>query len=144
MGYGRHGYYPHMLPPEVEVWDRYLDEHKDEYVKFEYDVHVGKPPPREVIEKYPLQVQAAILASYLFRIDAVGYLRAGGIEIIEVKEFASTTAIGQVLLYNYLYKRDFKPRQIIKMRIVTNRTTQDIVEFCKVNNIAITVLERIV
>ena len=144
MGYGRYGKYPHMLPGEVDIWDRYLDHHLDEYKSFEYDVHVGTPPPPEVLAKYPISIQGAILATYLYRIDVVATRKNNEIEIIEVKEFAGTTALGQVLLYDYLYRRDFKPAQRVRRRIVTDRTTKDLIEVAKYYSVEVSVVEEII
>jgi len=117
-----------MIGIEVDIWDRFLDEHKDEYDRFDYDVHVGKPP--KGIEKYPPEIRLAVLATHLFRIDVVGW--QGEVPtIFEVKEYASCTAIGQVLTYAYLFVRDKKPKAIPKLAIVTDYCEEDIKEVAK-------------
>ena len=64
-----------------------------------------------------------ILSKY--RIDVVAY-RSSSIEIIEVKPEASTVAIGQVVTYVELYKRDFSPRPPVRGVIITDHELPDI------------------
>ncbi len=124
--------YPHMFPGDIAIWERFLEKHAEEYTGFSYDIKVGKGAklPSSTPEEYARM--ADILSKY--RIDVVGF-KPGLIEIIEVKPEASTVAIGQVMSYVELYKRDFKPTLPVIGAIVTDRFIPDINYLTKLNNI---------
>lgn len=115
--------YPHMFPEDIAIWERFLEDFASTYKGFDYDVKVGTgiPPHRYITPNYNHMTD--ILSKY--RIDAVGY-KDSLIEIIEVKPMASTTAIGQVVTYLELYKRDFNPSLPVKGVIVTDWYIEDI------------------
>lgn len=132
--FGKYGRYPHMIGYEVVLWDRFLDKYRTEYDKFQYDVHVGKPP--EEIAKYPPNIRAAIEAVSLFRIDSVGY-RPDGITLFEVKEYAAVSALGQLLCYQFFYARDKLPARPLHMAVVSDRIGEDMQEVFKKYNVSI-------
>ncbi len=114
--------YPHMFPLDIEIWERFLSHYSDDYSGFSYDVKVGTGVPvREGTPENYARMQE-ILSKY--RIDAIG-TRSSGIDIIEVKPEAGTIAIGQVVTYTSLYRRDLSPTLPIRGVIVTNRELPD-------------------
>ena len=115
--------YPHMFVHDIAIWERFLDEHGKDFTGFSYDIKVGTGTtlPKKTPEEY--RRMADILSRY--RIDAVGF-KANQIEIIEVKPEASTVAIGQVITYVDLYRRDYNPTVTIVGAIVTDRHLPDI------------------
>jgi len=120
--------YPHMLPFEAELWDRFLAQVSPPFVKLEYDVHVGdypEPPP-----DLPEWLKNAYISVYRKRIDVVAH-RDDVIFVIEVKHRAGMSALGQVLAYKYLYIRDFKPQKPVAMRIVCEREEPNIKEIAQ-------------
>jgi len=46
--------YPHMLPNEIPIWERWLALYGKDFKNFRYDVHVGEgvDPGKDVPEKY--------------------------------------------------------------------------------------------
>ena len=114
--------YPHMFPLDIEIWERFLDKFSKDYLGFDYDIKVGTGAPVEpdTPDNYARMIET--LSKY--RIDAVGHL-PGRLEIIEVKPEASTVAIGQIVTYIELYKRDFSPALPIRGVIVTDRKVGD-------------------
>jgi hypothetical protein len=114
--------YPHMLPVEIELWDWFLATHPGLYEKYEYDVHVGKgveiPPdtPKNIAEMSKKLTQK--------RIDAVGY-KEGEIGIFEVKPYAGASALGQLLTYKALFIEERRPKEMIKLYVVTDRLSWD-------------------
>jgi hypothetical protein len=117
------GKYPHMFPHDINIWERFLDTYGSEYILFDYDIKVGTgvPPESGIAENYARMQD--ILSK--FRIDCVGILPSS-IDIIEVKPNASLSAIGQLLSYVELYKRDFLPSSPVRGVIVTDRELPDI------------------
>lgn len=117
--------YPHMFPRDIPIWDRFLDKYAELYVGFDYDIKVGTGVivPDEWEDNY--KRMAEVLSKY--RVDVVGH-KSGRLEIIEVKPEASTVAIGQVITYIELYKRDFSPSAAVIGVIVTDREVGDMRE----------------
>lgn len=112
-----------MFPNDIEIWERFLDKYGQEYTGFDYDIKVGSGTPisEDLPENYARMQD--ILSKY--RIDCIGH-RDSSLEIIEVKPEASTVALGQVVTYIELYKRDFKPTLPVIGVIVTDRELPDI------------------
>jgi hypothetical protein len=119
---GKMSSYPHMLPADVLVWERFLDKHAAEFSGFDYDVHVGGEVEREVGWTQEVYTMALSLASK--RIDVVGY-RGNETWIIEVKPVAGVTAIGQLVMYRDLYIRDFRPDRVIVCALVCENLSLD-------------------
>lgn len=116
-------HYPHMFPLDIEIWDRFLEKFGNNYTGFDYDVKVGTGTPAPSGSPKNYARMQGILSKY--RIDCLGH-KPSQLEIIEVKPEASTVAIGQVVTYIELYKRDFSPSLPIKGVIVTDRELPDI------------------
>jgi hypothetical protein len=116
------GYFPHMLPGDVELWNRFLDEHGHEYVGFRYDVHVGGAIERE--SKWTDKVHQ--MASWLVskRIDAVGY-RPGVTVIFEVKPEAGVTAVGQLVTYRMLFLEKYPVAGEVQCALVCSNILPD-------------------
>src|SRR3990172_4555096 len=115
-------WYPHMFPRDIEIWVRFLDKYAELYTGFDYDIKVGTGAPVKPGTPANYARMQGILSKY--RIDAVGYSNSQ-IYIIEVKPEASTVALGQVVTYIELYKRDFNPSLPVKGMIVTDRELPD-------------------
>ena len=114
--------YPHLLPNERRIWEKFLELMGKKWERFEYDVRVGKgidPGP-----KVPEPWRSLAIKLTQKRIDVVGYAE-DGIWLFEVKPDASLGALGQVLAYKYLYMRDKQPTEPVHVAIVTNRTFPD-------------------
>lgn len=128
--------YPHMLPNEIPIWERWLALYGKDFKNFRYDVHVGEgvDPGKDVPEKY--RQLAKMLTQK--RIDAVAE-RNGEIWIFEVKPDAGLSALGQLLAYRQLYRRDFKETRPIKLAVVTTKVNKD--EFWVFNQHGIVVYE---
>ncbi len=120
--------YPHMFPLDIAIWERFLVSYGADYANFSYDVKVGSGSPVAPGTPDNYARMQEILSKY--RIDAVGF-RSNNIDIIEVKPDAGTIAIGQVVTYVALYKRDLKPSLTIRGVIVTNRELPDMKNLTK-------------
>jgi len=114
--------FPHLLPKEVLIWNKFLDKHEKEYDSFDYDIHVGEGA--ELPEDISPMIRKIALGLTRKRIDVVGYTPTA-ITIFELKPEAGLSAIGQCLAYYYLYRREFKPKRRTFMRIVSTITSRD-------------------
>lgn len=118
-----HHPYAHLLPPDVPVWERYLDLHKDTYDLLEYDVRVGLG--RDPGPDFPENIRNMALDLSLRRIDCVGHSR-GLITVIEITTSAGFKAIGQVLSYPLLYTLTYTPNFPVRSLLVCETMQSDI------------------
>ena len=114
--------YPHMLPADVILWERWLARYEDEYDKYEYDVHIGKVKP--IYPTSPVDIMKLAEAVSRKRIDVVASI--GGVRvIIEVKPYAGLSALGQLLGYEILYRREYPGPYTLRLGVVTDRLDED-------------------
>ena len=114
--------YPHMLPADVILWERFLSRHKEEFDRFEYDVHIGKVKP--IYPTSPVNLMKLAEAVSRKRIDVVAW-RGEIAFIIEVKPYAGLSALGQLLGYEILYKREYPGAYTLRLGVVTDRLDED-------------------
>lgn len=97
-------HYDHMSEADSGVWSRFLGSGDFELTEVWYDVHVGKPID---LPEGMAGAKAARIASIgQKRIDAV--CRVDGVLwVVEVKPYANYVALGQVLTYLRLFRRDY-------------------------------------
>lgn len=124
--------YPHMFPEDIAIWERFLDKFAENYNGFDYDVKVGLGTTASEGTPVEYARMQDILSKY--RIDCVGY-KNSLIEIIEVKPEASTVAIGQIITYLELYRRDLKPKLPVVGVIITDHEYPDISYLTKLKGI---------
>lgn len=139
---GRFGYehlhkYPHLTPQDIKIWDRFIDKYPFFFTLVDYDVCVGgcRECPHELNE--PTEKNRQYLGKY--KIDVVGY-KQDKIFICEVKPQASGKALGQAIMYDYLYTRDFNPQVPTQAAIITDDALPDMAELCAEHNIALFVV----
>lgn len=116
--------YPHLLPKDIEVWERWLDKHRQEYTHFDYDLRVGEG--RDPGLDFDPKIRKMALDLSQRRIDAVGY-QPNRIKIIEITTAIGHRAIGQYHVYPTLYIRKFQPSLPVDCLIVGNFIEPDIV-----------------
>lgn len=118
----RHPKYPHLLPPDIQVWDAYLAEHPLDQHQIAYDVRVGTPPP--VNTDLPAKYKAMAWDLTMKRIDAVLFLKHE-IVIVEITHTCGFTALGQILSYPKLYQDTYFPNLPVNPLLVTRRLLPD-------------------
>jgi hypothetical protein len=99
--------YPHLLPDDIKVWERFLHHFGNDYTHFDYDVRVGYG--RDPGPGYDSTMRQMGVDLSQRRIDAVGH-RVDRLDIIEITHSAGLTAVGQLLSYPILYGHMFQPR----------------------------------
>lgn len=120
--YEKRYWYPHMKPRDVAIWERFLTAFPDAYDECEYDVLVGSPPPFDPTVNDITGGEISDL--YKKKIDVVAY-KKGETDIIEIKPNAGAAALGQVLGYVALYKRDIKPSASPRAIVLTDMPQPD-------------------
>jgi hypothetical protein len=115
--------FPHLLQEDIELWELFLEKHKDNYLRFDYDIKVGDG--RDPGEDFPANIRKMAHDLSMRRIDVIGY-KADAITIIEITKSAGLKAVGQMESYPILYKRKFAPVQRVDTLIVAGKIEADI------------------
>jgi hypothetical protein len=115
--------YPHLLPPDVPVWEAFLAKHGQEYDTIDYDVRVGQGRPYG--QAFGPQIAKMALDISMRRIDAVA-TATDRIDLIEVTRLADLKAIGQLFSYPVLYAKTYHPTRPIRPVLVAARLHTDI------------------
>lgn len=115
-------FYPHMKPHDVHLWEQFIRANAGFFDKVDYDILVGDGVVMGDIKKDVYAKSFKILTQK--KIDVVGYIR-NEIWIVEVKPFASSSALGQLLTYRLLYDETYSPKLPVKMMIITNQLKTD-------------------
>ena len=126
--------YPHMFPIDIAVWERFLQKYSEGYIKFDYDIKVGKPVKMFPYWEENYRKDAEILSK--FRIDAIGYAD-DAIDVIEVKPRLNQASVGQILTYTELFLREFKPKLPVTPVIVAGEGNENIVPIAQMYDIEV-------
>ena len=135
--YGKRNWYPHMMPEDVAIWERFMQQFPDMYDSCEYDVKVGQPP--EFVTGHDDEAMRAQAPLYQRKIDVVGY-KGDQIDIIELKPRASTSALGQVNGYRHLYMRDYTPPETPKAVVITDQLLPEMDELAAAAGVQLVVV----
>ncbi len=130
--------YPHLMPGEIPIWEAWLETHHGQYDSFTYDVRVGEsivPPPDLEANLHDMAVSLAKK-----RIDVVAR-KAGQPTIIEIKQYAGLTALGQLFAYPVLYAWEFPQEPPTKVLLVAQRILPDIGKLLEAFDISVNLVE---
>jgi hypothetical protein len=121
-------WYPNMREAETLIWERFLAAFPDAYDEVAYNVKVGEGAvipegtQQEIADDFTTLTQR--------KIDVIGF-KNNDIDIIELKPYAGTAAVGQVKAYGVLYKKTYdanaKPNLIV-MSDVEQRDTKTVAD----------------
>ena len=114
--------FPHMMPEDIPVWERWLTTHVNDWSSVQYDVHVGEGVTLPTDFGEPFLSNAMHLSQK--RIDVVLFY-TDRVVIIEVKALAGWKSIGQMVGYPLLYAEAFPSNIDIKTLLVTEAFTLD-------------------
>ena len=115
--------FPGMLPREVLIFRNWLQTHELEYDSFDYNARVGSgldPGPG-----WDQSLRAMAISNSQKRIDVVTW-KGTQATLIEVKDRAGASALGQLLTYAPLWSMSHQDLPRAAMRLVTNRLQPDI------------------
>lgn len=115
--------FPHLLPPDVPVWERFLAKYGSQYERIDYDVRVGYGRDPGPNFSPNLRTMGILLSQR--RIDAVGITHST-IDIIEITANAGLKAIGQLSAYPALYRDTYHPTKPLRAVLVTESLQSDI------------------
>lgn len=114
--------YPHMIAEEAEVWGRFVDKFPERFDSVDYDFRVGdgQKYDKGMPEKYGRMI--TMLTQH--RIDVLGWVGEKP-TIIEVKERAVFSTIGQLIGYRALFIEGFKNLRDPDLLCVCREITDD-------------------
>lgn len=122
-------FFPGLVPIESALWRSWLQDHEQDYDRFEYNVHVGEGiniAPRvlegdpELQDKIRRQFQQATQK----KIDAVGH-QGPSMTIFEVEERPGPRALGQLLTYRELLHAQRPPVAPTNLGLIARRLGPD-------------------
>ncbi len=114
--------FPQLSPAEVDILKAWLRVHEKDFDRFHFNVRVGKgldPGPT-----YDDATRAQSMFNTKKRIDAVAYKGAQAV-VVEVKDRAGTTALGELLTYETLYVADHPNENAPMLLLVANTLQPD-------------------
>lgn len=115
--------YPHFLVNDSLTWTRYLENPLRPIKEVWYDIHVGGsmglPAGAGELEA---RIAAGVSRKRIDVVAAVGQ----GYWIIEVKPFASTVALGQILTYARLFNEEFIVDGAVWPVIIADEVDEDL------------------
>jgi hypothetical protein len=115
--------FPGMLPREVLIFRNWLGTHESEYDSFDYNARVGAG--FDPGAGWDESIRAMAIANSQKRLDVVGW-KGTQATLIEVKDRAGASALGQLLTYAPLWSTAHQDLPRANMRLVTNRLQPDI------------------
>lgn len=118
-------YYPHLSPPDTELWTRFIKANPDYAQLAYYDLPVGTIDGFDGQETNGWQ-ERHIFKSYSKRID-VTILHDTHCQIIEVKPHAGYIALGQILMYAHCIKDLLPTGTPIIATILTDKADPDLI-----------------
>jgi len=136
--YSVQNWYHGMSPRECRVWTAFIQKFPDRFDSVDYNVRVGSgsiaPEPFE--QQYPglwkLLTQK--------RIDAVGW-NEDIPTIVEVKDEARSTALGELITYSTLYKETFSINFDVPLLLVCVLVDPDLVSLFAERNVEVVEVE---
>ena len=119
---GKNRFYPHLLPDDIELWERFLDAKPHMFSTYDYDVRVGLG--RDPGATSPENIRSMSIDLSQRRIDAIGYTDSH-LTIIEITLSAGLRAIGQLIAYPHLFKASFDTIVPIDVLLVAGEIQTD-------------------
>ena len=125
--YKRYLKYPHLMPEDVKIWNKFISGNPEFFKEVEYDVKVGEGREYPEAPEGPIKEDMKYLSKK--RIDVVGFTN-DEIYVIELKPKAGMKAIGQALSLAELY-RDIAPiDKVVFPTVITDEEIPDARELC--------------
>ena len=129
--------YPHMVKQEIAIWKRFIKAYGDQFMSYKYDIHVGKG--LDHLPGYTRKEQEMAIRLTQKRIDVVA-VSEHKVYIIEIKERAGMSAIGQLITYKILFEKRYGEGIIKGLIIVAEGMEPDMLEVYKLMNIKLIIV----
>ena len=120
--YEKKSYYPNMKKDEATMWDRFVLAYPNAYDEVVYNLKLGEGA--EIPEGTEPNIASDFKQLTQHKIDVVGF-KGNKIDIIEIKPYAGTSAVGQVIGYRDLYVTHIDSSAVPNLVIVTDTLRPD-------------------
>jgi hypothetical protein len=112
-----------MIADEARVWEKFMDLFPDRYTSVDYDFRVGEGVQIDIPYEENYARMVTMLSQH--RIDVLAWLGEKP-TIIEVKERAVISTIGQLIGYKALFVEEFKNMGEPRLLCVCERISLDV------------------
>ena len=112
----------HMRPSEVALFYRFLDSNPLPEATYRFDFRLGQG--MTIDPDWPPEIARMARALTQRRVDVLATTPAGS-WVLEIKERAGPSAVGQLLTYRELYMLQERPRQAPRLGIIADRNSYD-------------------
>lgn len=126
------GYPQHMSQDDYPLWQKYKDQALKDAVAVYYDVGLGGQT--EVPQGVTPEMALMWLRNTQKRADVV-IEKTDKWEIIELRSQATSAALGRLLVYRDLWRKDPPDSKPVTVLLVTDRFDKDMVETAKAVNV---------
>jgi len=126
--------YDGLGPTDTELMTAFLKKYGGRYEKAEYNIRVGQG--LQLGKEYTESIRIAAKALTQHRIDAC-FWDDKRLYIAEAKAYAGTTALGQLLTYEILYRKTYHYKGPIQLILITDSLQPDMEEVFTAYNIDI-------
>lgn len=98
------GRYPHLMPLDRAIWERFLDKYQDDFLAVQYDIMLGEGAPAP--DNFSESDKRILYYATVKRADCLLILRDKLI-LVEVKPRLGMAALGQCLAYYLLWRQQY-------------------------------------
>jgi len=114
--------YPHLLPSDARIWHAFIETHPDLFDYVIYDIHIGNGVQPNPSWNEKTKEMAKTLTQR--RIDVIGF-KNNQLWLIELKAGPGVSALGQLVAYEHLYKRQYPNTKPI-LYLICDRLDDDL------------------
>ncbi|MEK7578898.1 MAG: hypothetical protein AAB456_04310 [Patescibacteria group bacterium] len=115
-------WYANLREGETFIWNRFIEKYPDAYDEVIYNQHLGSGA--EIPEETPENIARDFKLLTQYKIDVVGF-KNDKTDIIEIKPYAGSNAIGQVISYQKLFLKYINPAAAPNLVILTDQLRPD-------------------
>jgi hypothetical protein len=98
------GRYPHLMPLDVAIWDRFLSEFGKDFLGFQYDILLGTGAAP--LDNMSADDKLLLYALTVKRADVL-MIQSDKLWLVELKPRLGMAAVGQLVSYKYLWERQY-------------------------------------
>ena len=131
------GYPPAMPTGDYEIWVKYRHELVGMFHDIFFNVRIGEPTPFPA--DTPPEMAVMVKALSRRRIDVVARNDSHWL-LVEFKYNAGTESLGQIMMYDALWRLDPPDNKPTSLAIVSNIANKDLILACKFYNILLIVV----
>lgn len=130
-------WYPNMKELETNMWNRFIEKFQNEYDEVIYNLKLGEGA--DIPEGTEENLANGFKQLTQHKIDVVGF-KGNLVDIIELKPYAGTSAIGQVIGYRDLYVKHVDESANPSLVIITDTLRPDTKTICEKQGIKLIVV----